>query len=77
VRKNKRPAWCPHTDCKYHLSTQDLLCVGHLPEQIEHDGDVNIYRMCINCCGEVFDLQINDTDIYHLKRLLDSLKSSR
>ena len=75
--KNERPVWCPHQDCKYRLRAQDAACVGYLATAVPHDGDMNIYRLCL--CGvlpnnQVFDLQINDSDIYHFRRLFDALQ---
>ena len=75
--KNERPRWCPYQDCKYRLRAQDAACVGYLPKPVPHDGDTNIYRLCL--CEifdgeEVFDLQINDSDIYHFRRLFDALQ---
>jgi hypothetical protein len=75
--KNERPAWCLHQDCRYRLRAQDAACVGYLPEPAPHDEDFNIYRICL--CGvlpdgKVFDLQFNDTDIYHFKRLFEALQ---
>lgn len=71
--KNERPAWCPHEDCRYRLRAQDALCVGHLRVAVPHHEDNNTYRICINDEGDRFDLQINDSDIYHFKRLFEAL----
>ena len=71
--KNERPAWCTHEDCRYCLRAQDALCIGHLPEPVAHGPDTNIYRLCIQA-GEVFDLQLNDSDLFHFRRLFDALE---
>jgi hypothetical protein len=74
-----RPRWCPHQDCKFRLQFQDAMCGGELPDPAEHDGDFNHLRICLNGAadnGGVFDLQINRTDIFHLRRLFDSLQKA-
>jgi hypothetical protein len=51
--------------------------VGYLPEPVPHDKDTNIYRLCLNGVlpGDlVFDLQMNDSDIYHCRRLFEALQ---
>ncbi len=75
--KQERPDFCPHNDCLFKRRAMDNMCVGNLPEPIEHDGDFNIYRCCLNGTsdtGTVFDLQINDTDIFWFKWLLGALQ---
>lgn len=69
-----RPKWCPHPDCKFKIQSQSKMCVGELPELVEHDGDYNTHRLCIDTreTGDgIFDLQINHSDSYNLKRLLN------
>ena len=64
--KQERPTWCPHADCAFKRRAMDNACVGDLPAPAEHDGDYNYHRLCINGAlpnGEIFDLQINRTDI--------------
>ena len=75
--KNERPEWCPHANCEYRLRAQDSACVGYLPLPIPHGEDSNDYRFCLNGAlesGEVFDLMINDSDLYHFKRLFAALQ---
>lgn len=74
--KQERPSWCPHTDCNHRRRAMDNACVGALPEPAPHDGDVNHYRLCL--CGvlpddEVFDLQVNDSDLHWLRWLFSAL----
>lgn len=74
--KQERPAWCTHKDCRFKRRAQDALCCGHLPEPEPHDGGFNIYRICLNGAdkdGGVFDLQINKTDIYYLRKMFIAL----
>lgn len=67
IYKNERPRWCPHKDaCNFKKQAVDLLCCGELPEPIEHDGDFNTHRFCINNTEDnhgIFDLQINKSDV--------------
>ncbi len=71
----KRPSWCPHQDCFCVASTQDVLCVGRLPEPIPHDGVLNDGRMCLSPSGddEAYDFQLNSGDAWNIKRLLSAL----
>ena len=76
VWKNERPAWCPHSDCRFLRQTQALICVGKLPQPVDHDGHPNTHRLCLNEAlpnGEVFDLQINTTDTYHFRRMFEAV----
>ena len=52
------------------------MCIGNLPEPVSHDRDENIYRLCLNGAAEdggIFDLQINDTDIFWFKFLFKAV----
>lgn len=69
---HKRPDWCPHKDCRFVLNTQEMACVGRLPEPVDHGGIANDGRVCINADG-VFDLQVNRGDLWNLRRLLGAL----
>lgn len=71
---NERPKWCPHIDCQFCRRAQDSICVGVLPEPVPHEGDVNIYRLCLRMGVEIFNLQMNDSDIYHFGRLFKALQ---
>jgi len=74
--KQERPEWCPHSDCIFILLIQDAICAGKLPAPEPHDGDLNTHRICIAGVipgGEVFDLQVNTTDLYHFRRLFDAI----
>ena len=72
---HERPAWCPHTDCRFVLNTQELACVGRLPEPVDHAGVPNDGRFCIKA-GDVFDLQVNRGDLWGLGRLFKALYPS-
>ena len=60
----------------------DSACVGRLPAPVPHDRDVNTERLCIRGAaddpnwpepGKVFDLQINKSDRFWFRMLLDAL----
>ena len=68
--KQERPDFCPHNDCLFKRRAMDDMCVGYLPKPEKHNGDINKYRWCLNGASDsegVFDLQINDTDIWWFK----------
>lgn len=74
--EQERPKWCPHQDCIFKMRCQDAICGGHLPNPAPHDGDLNRYRFCLNGAadnGGVFDLQINHTDIFAFRKVLDAI----
>lgn len=71
-KSKERPEWCPHGDCQFVLNTQELACVGRLPKPIDHDGVPNDGRFCIKA-GDVFDLQVNQGDLWNLRRLFGAL----
>jgi len=77
----KRPEWCPHTDCIFRAQTQDVCCVGLLPQPDPHDGDFNTHRLCLHGAkddGEwTFDLKVNRSDAYNIKRMLEVIMSYR
>jgi len=75
MNSHKRPEWCPHPTCQFVLNTQELACVGRLPEPVDHDGTPNDGRLCI-FAGGVFDLQVNRGDLWNLSRLFKALYSS-
>jgi hypothetical protein len=54
------------------------MCCGKLPAPSEHDGDYNTHRICIDTreTGHgIFDLQVNRTDAWHLKNIMEEIKS--
>lgn len=51
----------------------DGICGGELPRREAHDGDHNTHRLCINCEGDVFDLQVNKTDLNWFRWVFDAL----
>lgn len=57
------------------LSTQDVLCVGRLPEPVPHDGIMNDGRICFSPAGDeaAYDFQLNSGDAWNIKRLLGVL----
>jgi hypothetical protein len=76
VYKQERPSWCPHKDCLFKRRTMDNACAGNLPQPVPHNGDFDYYRLCLNGVlpnEEVFDLQVNNTDLEWLRWLFDSL----
>ena len=74
--KQERPSWCPHPDCVFVRRAMDAICVGHLPELVAHDGDFNHHRFCLNGAsdsGGVFDLQVNNTDLWWFRQMFSAL----
>ena len=71
--KQVRPEWCPHAECEYRASSQAIICVGHLPTPAPQGDDENTDRICLqtDTDGEPFDLQINASDVFHLRRMFD------
>ena len=58
----------------------DAMCCGELPKPEPHDGDLNTHRLCLNGAdkdGGVFDLQINSTDVWWLKKTLEPVHTDR
>ncbi len=72
-RSHERPAWCPHPNCLFVLNTQELACVGRLPEPVEHDGGLNDGRFCMKLDDEIMDIQVNRGDLWNLRRLFEVL----
>ncbi len=72
--KQERPGWCPHVDCLFKRRAMDNVCGGELPAPVEHDGDFNIYRLCINePNNSPFDLQLNEGDLEWFRWIFDAL----
>ena len=72
VYKQEKPAWCTHQDCIFQRRVLDDLCGGKLPKPEPHNGDINLYRICIRT-DEVFDLMVNNSDLDWLRWIFDSL----
>ena len=73
----KRPNWCPHVDCKFKIHSQNKMCIGKLLKPEPHDNDFNDHRLCFDTreTGHgIFDLQINWTDCWNMKRLLNTVR---
>ena len=75
--KQERPKWCKHQDCIHQRRVLDALCGGKLPEPVPHNGAFNHYRICIRSNGDVFDLQVNDTDIDYFRWVFDALDGKK
>jgi len=76
VYRQERPWWCPHPDCQFKRRVQDHICGGNLPEPVPHEGDLNKYRICLNhvlAFPEVFDLQVNDSDLDWFRWIFNAL----
>ena len=74
--KQYRPKWCPHDDCEFKIHSQNMMCCGTLPLPEVHDNDFNTYRLCLDTreTGHgIFDLQVNKTDLWNLKRIIKQL----
>lgn len=74
-----RPVWCPHIDCIWKTGggnpeDSGVACGGELPEAVYHGETSNTHRLCIKPSDDApFDLQLNKTDIWYLKRILGAL----
>lgn len=78
--KQERPEWCPYTDCNFLFRSMDSICAGRLPKPESHDDadgksmGENTHRWCIRFAydthQQVFNLQVNKTDVYHFGRML-------
>lgn len=70
-----KPDWCRHrATCRFIRSVSDSACGGRLPKPEPHDGDVNTHRICIRTNADVFDLQVNRTDLWWLSELIGSIR---
>lgn len=79
--KQERPTWCPHQDCIFKRRVMDSICGGHLPKPEPHGADSNDKRFCLNFdddpSTEVFDLQVNDTDLDWFRWVFDAMDGKR
>jgi hypothetical protein len=78
--KQEKPAWCKHEDCVFQRRVLDNLCGGKLPTPERHETDFNFYRICIRTnVGEpnVFDLQVNNTDLDWFRWIFDALDGKK
>ena len=76
IEKQIRPKWCPYGNCNFEIHSQELMCRGKLPIPEQHDNDFNTHRLCIDTreTGHgIFDLQVNKTDLWNLKRIIKQL----
>jgi hypothetical protein len=58
------------------MQGQGMICTGVLPEPAPHDEAFNTHRLCLDTreTGHgIFDLQINRTDAWYLKRFMDNI----
>ena len=72
-----KPKWCPHSRCILKRTFQDCMCIGRLPKKVKHKGDYNTHRWCLKNVlpkNEIFDLQINKTDIYWFGLLFEFIE---
>jgi len=75
--QQKRPEWCPHSDCVFLRRIQDAGCCGALPVPEPHDGDLNTHRLCLRPEVAVFDLQVNMSDLDWLRWLFDAIDGKK
>ena len=83
IIKQERPPWCPHPkDCIFLRTTQDVMCVGRLPEPQPH-GRVkceNTHRWCIKAdapdekSAPVIDYQVNAGDVWWMTDFLNTIR---
>ena len=88
IKKDRRPNWCPHKDCKFIEQSQDKICAGELPVPEPHGIALNTHRFCLDTRTEsilhsnedehgVFDLQLNHGDVWNMIRILKTISSNR
>lgn len=82
IYKQERPSWCPHHNCIFKRRVMDGACGGQLPLPEPHGADFNTHRFCINKdleagIAEVFDLQVNETDLDWFRWIFDALDGKR
>ena len=73
----ERPKWCSHNNCIFKRAYQDCMCIGGLPKKVKHNKDYNTHRWCLKNVlpnREIFDLQINKTDIYWFTLLFKAIR---
>lgn len=76
--KQERPDWCPHLDCLFLRRAMDNICGGRLPQPESHNEDFNTHRFCLVDVlpeDEIFDLQINKTDIGWFEFIFQAIKN--
>ncbi len=74
--KQERPTWCCHGDCGFLRRAMDDICGGELPAPVPHGGGENTHRFCLHFADdmpEVFDLQVNPTDLDFFRWIFDAL----
>ncbi len=77
--KTIKPDWCIHKKCKFLAQSQNKMCVGELPKLEPHGMVFNTHRFCLDTTETghgIFDLQINWTDAWGMRRLLNLIKSN-
>lgn len=73
----ERPEWCPYEKCQFKCQSQNLLCIGKLPEPVPHGDGINDHRFCIDereTKHGIHDLQLNWGDAWNMIRLLNQIK---
>ena len=74
--KQERPEWCPHVNtCAFLRRAMDSLCGGALPVPESHNNDYNTHRFCQRDGddGNVYDWQVNATDLEWFRWIFDAL----
>lgn len=75
--KQERPSWCCHADCQFSRRVQDSICGGILPVPVEHNGDVNRFRVCLRSDEQIEDYMCNETDLDWCRWIFDALDGKK
>ena len=72
----QRPEWCPHPDCRFAIRSQDSLCIGELPNPMDHEGIENTHRLCQRGAEDdgqwLHTVEWNRGDAWNLRRVIDA-----
>lgn len=80
VWKQEMPDWCPHRDCLFLRRAMDNICGGKLPKLEPHGEGFNTHRFCLVGVlpeDEIFDLQVNKTDIGWFEFIFQAIKKDQ
>ena len=73
--KQERPEWCPHQDCRFCARSQDSICIGELPQSLDHAGVANTHRLCTRGAEDdgqwLHQVEWNRGDAWNFRRIID------
>ncbi len=77
----ERPSWCPNETCIFKRRAMDSICGGELPEPVEHSGDYNNFRFCLNddfvADVPVLPITVNKSDLGWFRWIFDALDGKK